>query len=182
MRIRPLSLALLVLFTALGGCSPAKVPSRAETGVLFPSVTGESLERKTFRIPEDLKGRTAILLVGYEQRAQFDIDRWILGFLQLETPVRLVEVPTIAGMMPRMVQGMINDGMRSGIPEEDWKTVVTVYQDAEKIIRVFGNERPQSALVVVLDKDGIVRGHQSSGYSATRVKEVDAFVRTLQNQ
>ena len=38
-----------------------------------------------------------MVLVGYQQRSQFDIDRWLIGITQVDLPVKFVELPTIAG-------------------------------------------------------------------------------------
>ena len=130
-------------------------------------------------IPEHFEGKNTLLLIGYAQRAQFDIDRWILGALQADIPVAIVEVPTIAGMLPQMVQGFIDNGMRSGIPKSDWGSVVTVYEDASKIITALGNERPQSAYAVLLDKQGRIIWTSNIGYSATQILELKKLVDSM---
>ena len=176
-----LSLAILGLTPAfsLTGCSARTVSPSVQEGATFPSVVGESLQKKEVRIPEDFKGKPTVLLVGYTQRAQFDIDRWILGLLQLETPCQIVEVPTIAGMAPTILQDVISNGMRRGIPEEDWGSVVTVFGDAEKIVAAIGNERQQSAHVVLLDASGRIVATKQEGYSASNVKQIHELVNRL---
>ena len=164
----------------LTSCSKQVVVSNVKLGTLFPSVVGESLEKKSVIIPEDFKGTPVILLVGYLQKSQFDIDRWILGILQLESKTKIVEVPTIAGMMPEMVQSFINNGMRRGIPESDWKNVVTVFSDAGKIVTALGNERPMNAYVVLLDSNGAIRKTYNTGYSATNVKALVSLSQSLE--
>jgi hypothetical protein len=177
MKLASLLLFVLILTTS---CSKSVVVSGVTPGAIFPSVSGESLEKKTVKIPEDFEGSPVVLLVGYLQKAQFDIDRWILGLLQLETKVKFVEVPTIAGMMPEMVQGFINNGMRKGIPESDWKSVVTIFGDAEKIVATLGNERPTNAYVVLLDSKGAIIKVFNNGYSASNVKELHDLISGLE--
>jgi hypothetical protein len=142
----------------------------------FPTVTGQSLTKEVVTIPDAFRGKKTLLLVGYQQKTQFDIDRWILGVLQAEVPVQIVEVPTIAGMMPQVVQGFIDNGMRSGIPKEDWASVVTVYGDADKIINAIGNDRPQSAHAVLLNESGQIAWSSNRGYSAQQVLELKSVV------
>lgn len=170
---------LLICFVSFAACGPKTVPGSFREGQVFTSVSGESLDKKPVRIPEELAGKVSILLVGYVQNAQFDIDRWILGFLQLGTPAKLLEIPTVAGMIPSLIENYINDGMRKGIPREDWNSVVTVYKDSDKIIELLGNERRQNAYVVVLDKRGAIRAIENEGYSATRVQRLDQIVKSL---
>jgi hypothetical protein len=164
-----LVLLSLLLVTA---CSRVVTPGTQAAGGLFPQVRGSSLDGKETVIPDSYAGSPVVLLVGYQQKTQFDIDRWILGILQAEIPVKIVEVPTIAGMMPQMVQGFIDNGMRRGIPKEDWAAVVTVYEDAAKIVSFLGNERPQSAYVVLLNSKGEVVWTTNRGYSASQVLEL----------
>lgn len=170
---------IIVCMLLLSACrATVKAPSDLSQS-LFPQVRGNSLEKQEVLIPDAFKGKPTLLLVGYQQKAQFDIDRWILGVLQANIPVAIVEVPTIAGMMPQMVQSFIDGGMRSGIPKEDWASVVTVYEDASKIIEVLGNERPQSAHVVLLDKSGKIIWTYNRGYSAGQILELNTVVKSL---
>jgi len=142
-------------------------------------VQGNTLTKQAVTLPDSYRGKITLMLVGYTQKAQFDIDRWILGALQSDIKAEIVEVPTIAGMMPQMVQGFIDNGMRSGIPKSDWASVVTVYEDAPKIIEALGNERPQSAYAVLLNKEGRIVWTSNSGYSATQVLELKKRVESL---
>ena len=166
-----------VLSLALFACStsPIKTPDNLVNKV-FPTVQGKSLADEAITIPDSYRGKVTVLLIGYQQKTQFDIDRWILGILQADIPVTIVEVPTIAGMMPQMVQGFIDNGMRSGIPKNDWASVVTVYEDAGKIIQALGNERPQSARVVLLDKQGQIVWTSNLGYSAEQIVALKGIV------
>ena len=168
---RPLVLLLLAIVGCSGVVKPGSTPD------FFPKVQGQALSGAELKIPEDLQGNCAVLLIGYKQKTQFDIDRWILGLLQLKTPIELLELPTIAGMMPEMVSEFISNGMRSGIPQEDWGTVVTVFEDAEKIIAALGNERPQSAYVVLINGDGGILWFYNQGYSAQQVIKLDKLVK-----
>ncbi len=171
MTLKTTLIALMCCWLCTGCSAPVTAPIDF-TNAVFPTVRGESLKGEQITIPDHYRGRPTLLLIGYLQKAQFDIDRWILGALQSDVKAEIVEVPTIAGMMPQMVQGFINNGMRSGIPESDWAAVVTVYEDAAKIIATLGNERPQSAYAVLLDKDSRIAWSSNRGYSAAQILEL----------
>ena len=177
MRIKYLSaLAICIFFIACG----SKIPTPPDVNQsMFPQVRGSSLKQESIVLPDHFRGKPTLLLVGYVQKAQFDIDRWILGALQAGVKAEIVEVPTIAGMVPQMVQSFIDNGMRSGIPQSDWGSVVTVYEDAPKIIAALGNDRPQSAYVVLLDREGRIVWTSNTGYSAGQVLELKAKVEEL---
>lgn len=169
---------IICAFVLIAGCSSV-IPNQNPTAQRFPSVSGESLEKVTRTIPDDLKGAPAVLLIGFIRKAQFDLDRWILGIKQLETPVKLLEMPTIEGMMPGLAAGFITDGMRKGIPSEEWPDVVTIFSDASKITSLFGTENPNNGRIVLIDKDGNIQWFYDRGYSAKEVLTLDKRVREL---
>lgn len=152
------------------------------TRIKFPTIHGADLRQLPVTIPDDYSGKVTLILVGYAQRTQFDIDRWILGALQADVRAAIVEVPTIAGLVPQMVQGFIDSGMRSGIPREDWASVVTVYKDAPKIVDAIGNEHPQSAYVALLDKSGRISWFSNAGYSAKQILEIKTLAEQLNKE
>ena len=65
--------------------SSRTLPNRNPVGELFPAVVGQSLEEVRTEMPAAFAGEPAVLLVGYEQNAQFDIDRWFMGLLHNST-------------------------------------------------------------------------------------------------
>ena len=173
--LRAPAAALLALLAACA--SP--IPNRDPIGEPFPSVEAETLSGEALRLPEDLGGEPALLLVGYEQDAQFDGDRWLLGLLQAGAPVQVYEVPTIRGWAPRLFAGRIDQGMREGIPSEDWASVATVYGDASKIAELTGTEQGNNMRVLLLDGEGNVVWFHDRGYSAgVLIDLLDAAVRT----
>ena len=163
----------------LAACA-APAPNLDPTGAAFPSVLGTSLEGQDVRLPEALGGEPAVILVGYVQDTQFDLDRWILGLMQAETPVRILEVPTITGFFPGLIAGTIDDGMRSGIPQEDWGSVVTLYGDeAERVKALTGEESPRNGRVMLLDGEGRIVWFHDRGYSAGQLLALDERARSL---
>lgn len=158
---------------SLTSCSTS-IPNRDPTGSTFPIVRGESLEGQTVELPAAVSGSPAILMVGYLQQTQFDLDRWTLGFGQAGTTIRVVEVPAIVGWFPStFLRGTIDDGMRDGIPSEDWGAVVTLYgEDAERIQALTGNENGRNGRILLLDDRGEIRWFWDQGYSSKRLLEL----------
>jgi len=171
---------LLPLLLMIMNCS-STIPNQAPMGKTFPTTRGNSLDGKAYLLPEDFSGKPVVLLIGYTQRSQFDLDRWILGLLQLESPVRLVELPTIDGMFPGLFANRIDESMRRGIPEEDWGTVITIYDDAAPVLTFTGNENPNRGRVLLLNEKGIVVWFSDRGYSASQVKDLDTKVRAIRD-
>ena len=172
-------LVLAVLAPIVLASCQSPVPRRDPTGEMFPAVMGESLAGESIALPGSLAGSPALLLVGYKQNSQFDIDRWLLGVHQAGLKVQLLEVPTLPGLAARMASGFIDNGMRSGIPKEDWSSVVCVYGDAKKIVEFTGNENPMPGRLVLLDGDGRVVFFHDRGYSVGTLQKVQEKLEAL---
>lgn len=178
-------LALLAVIPAVlmaEGCSTS-FANRDPVGQMFPVVVGQSLEKERAELPTALAGGPAILLIGYEQGTQFDIDRWLMGLMQAEVEADIVEVPTIPGLVPTIASGWIDEGMRSGIPREDWGSVVTLYGSAATpVARLTGNENGRNARVIVLDSTGRIAWFDDTGYSPRKALAVADLVSTLRGR
>ncbi len=167
----PVLLVAVVLVLGLsGGCS-SPIPNRNPVGEPFPSIVAEPLDAESdedrIRIPEDFAGKPLLLLVGYVQDTQFDIDRWLFGALDADLAVELREIPAARGMGARLASGFIDGGMRRGIPKAEWGAVATTYgATAETIAEVTGTERPRNARVLLIDGSGVIRWFHDQGFSA----------------
>lgn len=146
------------------GCS-SQYPNKNVTGQQFPSVVGQSLEKEKVSIPNDFQEEFTLLLVGYKQDSQFDIDRWLIGLDMTKTKVAVYEIPTIQGMFPRMFSTMIDNGMRKGIPKAMWRSVITVYKQGDLIQSFTGNEKPNNARVLLLNSTGKILYFYDEGFS-----------------
>lgn len=164
-------LALTISVFLVSGCAN-QYPNLDVTGKMFPTVSGESLSKQAFVIPEFTKGELAILLIGYKQDAQFDIDRWLIGLDMKQVTTPAYELPTIAGMLPRMFETQINEGMRKGIPKELWGGVITLYQDGEKVQAFTGNQNGNNARVALLDKQGRIVYFYDRGFAVAPLNEL----------
>ncbi len=174
-----LVVALATIAFTFNGCASA-VKNVDPTGQPFPTTQGKALDGREYALPADFSGAPVLFLVGYVQDAQFDLDRWILGLLQAKTPVKIAELPTIDSLIATAFSSQIDQGMQSGIPSEDWASVITVYGgEGSKIVEFTGNEKPRNARVLLLDARGQVVWFHDRGYSAGQVLELDARVREL---
>lgn len=170
---------LMVAVATIGAACRAEIKGPVDPrNHPFPAITGESLDGRKWTLPDDLRGRPALLLVAFEMEGQFDCDRWLLGIAQANTPAAVLEVPTIPGMVPGLFSGVIDAGMREGIPDEDWGAVVTVYGDDAKRLKAFtGDRSDRNARVFLLDRDGRILWYHERGYSARLMAEVDQLAR-----
>ncbi|HBF47013.1 MAG TPA: hypothetical protein DDW91_11305 [Shewanella frigidimarina] len=166
---------MIIVALLLSACSTS-YPNQAITGQDFPSVTGQTLEKESMAFPDDLQGKMSLLLIGYKQDSQFDIDRWLIGLDMTQTQVAVYEVPTIQGLFPRMFSPLINNGMRAGIPKPLWKGVVTIYKDGDQVQAFTGNENPNNTRVVLLNEQGKVIYFYDQGFSVDALNQLRALL------
>lgn len=177
------SIAACIGIAMISGCGPVRIPDRDPVGDQFPHVSGESLAGSKATLPDEFLGAPALYLVGYVQQTQFDLDRWTMGLLEADLSSAIVEIPTIPGLVPTAVSGWIDDGMRSGIPQEDWPAVITLYgSDAYAVAKLTGTENPRNTRVLLIDDAGVVRWFWDEGFSASRLIELKGVIKNLPKQ
>jgi len=164
--------SLIVLITlSVVGCSTTYT-NRNPVGEIFPTVSGESLEKIEIEMPQYFNGSKVILLLGYKQDSQFDIDRWLIGLDQTETKVKVYELLTIQVLFQRMFSTFIDNGMRKGIPKELWGGVITIYRDGSVIQEFTGNENGNNARVLVIDENGKVIYFYDRGFAVSALNQL----------
>lgn len=164
------SLILIIAFI-LSACSQT-FENQQLLGRTFPSVNAESLSKQQLELPNYFSGRPVVLLLGYKQNSQFDIDRWLIGLDMTKTAVDIYELPTIQGWAPRLIKSSINEGMRKGIPQEIWSIVLTIYQDGEIVQRFTGNQNPNNARVMLLNPEGTITFFHDRGFSVAALNQL----------
>lgn len=169
-------LTLILSAILFSGCA-STYPNQNPVGKMFPSVSGETLEKKAVEMPAYFKGTQTLLLVGYKQDSQFDIDRWLIGLDMSGAKVKAYELPAIQGMFPRMFSTVIDNGMRKGIPKELWGGVITIYGDGAEVQEFTGNENGNNARVLLLDSEGKIQYFYDGGFSVAALNEVKALVK-----
>jgi hypothetical protein len=148
-------------------------------GRRFPSVAGQALSGAEVRIPEDLLGAPALLLCAYRRGTQADIDLWAAHAGQEFPWLAVYELPIIPSLLWRPFQGMIDGGMRSGVPRRQWSSVVTLYEQGAKARAFLGDQGGLHANVVLLDAGGMVTFLESGGYREASARALDTAVRAL---
>jgi len=171
--MRLFSFSFIILL--LSGCS-THYQNNNVTGNTLPVMQGETLDKQSVELPTIFTERLTLLLVGYKQDSQFDIDRWLIALDMTETKLDVYEVPAIQGMFPRMFSTQINNGMRSGIPKELWKGVITLYGDGEAMQAFTGNENPNNARVMLINRQGNILYFYDRGFSVNSLNELRSLL------
>ena len=170
MRLFHILIIILTTFN-LFGCLKT-FANKNPIGEKFPSVKGQSLDKNIYKIPEDFFGEKVLFLIGFVQNTQFDIDRWTIGLDQKNIIVKTYELPSTQGLVPIIFKTRLNDSMRSGIPNEIWGGVITIYKEGQKIQEFTGNENLNNTRVVLIDESGKVIFFHDRGFSVKALNEL----------
>ena len=168
-------LNLLFITLLLSACSTTYENTDVK-GETLPNMLGQTLDKKSVEIPTIFESPLTLLLIGYKQDSQFDIDRWLIGLDMTETKVDTYEIPAIQGMFPRMFKTQINNGMRAGIPKELWKGVITLYKDGETMQAFTGNENANNARIILINKQGRILYFYDRGFSVSALNALRSFL------
>lgn len=168
--------ALISISLCLSACASYEYTSNVILNERMIQAKGETLKGKKVTIPDEFSGKQTLLLLGYKQDSQFDIDRWLIGLDMTQTSIAVYEIPTIQGMAPRMFSTFINNGMRRGIPKDLWKGVITIYSDGDRIQRYTGNQNPNNTRVILLDEQGKVIYFYDRGFSVDALNNVRKLI------
>jgi hypothetical protein len=169
-------LSILVITFFISACSSSH-KNQSVVGDTLPVMMGETLDKQTVELPTLFTDTLTLLLIGYKQDSQFDIDRWLIGLDMTKTEVSVFEVPAIQGMFPRMFSTQINNGMRRGIPKELWKGVITLYADGDAMQVFTGNQNGNNARVMLVNNLGKVMYFYDRGFSVSSLNEVRALIK-----
>lgn len=157
--LAPLWALLSLLPCAAVDARPAAAP--LAPGQPFPRLTGRMLTAREGALPDAVRGRTALLLLGFTYASRHPVADWAARFRERfgsDTTVTLFEVPMIGGMA-RMASPFIESGMRKGTPPELRERVLIVYGDTRdwKARVGWSGAARDDAHLLLLDPEGRVR-------------------------
>lgn len=148
----------LILLVLLIGNTMAQ--NKDFIGEKFPVIKGESLAGKEIKIPDDIEGKPAVLILAFERKTQEKIDGWtkaVIGRYGDNDSVDYFEIPMIGGWFAKAMSGIIDAGMRGGVPKNLHDNVVTYYGDLDNYFEELNIKDESDCYLFLIDKNGIVR-------------------------
>lgn len=119
-----------------------------------------------------MKGKVALVFIAFIRSAQSMIDSWARPFEQefgKDSMFAVYEIPMINTGW-KVLSGMIDSGMRGGIPVEKHGYVITFYGDYSIYQEALGMENTSLAYVFLLDPEGIIRW-KGEGYASSETEQ-----------
>ncbi|MDG6256271.1 MAG: hypothetical protein QCH35_01595 [Methanomicrobiaceae archaeon] len=137
-------------------------------GIRFPTITASSLEGTNVTLPDAVGGKVALIVIAFERAAQSQINSWVGPFeatFENNPGVVVYEVPMIDSAIWRMMRGMIDAGMRAGIPQRRHAFVMTYYESSGPYREALEMDDRSRAYLFLLDREGTIRW-SASGYAS----------------
>lgn len=158
---RSMLAACLVLALGAPLLAGAEEPSQMQIGDTFPTLRGEYLTGRKATLPDDARGKAAVILMGFTYASRKPVEAWADRLKPALADIEgttFYEVPVIGGMA-RMGKWFIDSGMRRGTPKALHEQVITVWGDtrAWKARAGVTGDRDQLAYVTLIDADGRIR-------------------------
>lgn len=143
--------------------------SAADSVGRFPQVSGRSLDGVRFDLPAEFRGRLNLVVVAFQRAQQRDVDDWMpyLRALASRRPdIALYELPTL-GSGYRWMRGIIDGGMRRGIPDAAVRAAtITLYIDKRPFRRALELADENQICVLVVDRQGRIYWRAEGRFNA----------------
>jgi hypothetical protein len=148
----PINRYLMFMLLIVGGLASA-VRSEAAR---IPDVHGTSLTNEAVNLPDALKGKVGVLIIGFSRGSRDGVASWgrrISTDYQDSDTVVYYEMPVLASV-PGMVRGIILRSMKSSVPKQVQPRFVPIMNDEAAWQTLAHYGKPDDPYVLVVDGQG----------------------------
>lgn len=180
---------LLVAAASPGRPLAAANASKLPLGDELPPLEGKTLSGDVAALPRDTKGHPAILVIGFTKGAAKVTRPWLDGCRSAGAASAAEAASAAASAVtcydvrmledvPRIFRGMVERGMRSGLPIELQRRTLLVYAENEAWRERVGAKEEKTAYVLGCDKEGRIRGTATGEFVERELKRILDAVRS----
>lgn len=167
-----LSILAFIAFTAVS----------AQSGKIFPSVKGSTLDDKVIALPVK-NGKYTVLAIAYHREAENDLKKWLNplydNFMKKEkgsTNFDLAEVYDVNFVFVPMISGFkrIAEDFKKGTDKSFWPYIMdTEKTDIKDLQKQLGVEDNKIPYFYILDKDGKIVESQSGKFTEQKMEKLE---------
>jgi hypothetical protein len=124
----------------------------------IPAVHGTALSGDAVNLPEALKGKAGVLVLGFSQASREAVAGWgrrLAADYRDSPAVAYYEMPVLAGA-PKFVRGMITKSMKGSVPEREQRRFVPVLDNEQAWRAIAHYSKPDDPYVILVDEQGTV--------------------------
>jgi hypothetical protein len=153
-----MTLGALVLVTVIAN-EAGQTTSALLPGSLLPAIEGESLTGKRINLPEQAKGKIALLVFTFSRKAGQGARACAEAFQKLEDPERNLAAYRILVLegVPRLLRGLVIAGIKKGIPAPLHDSAVKLFAHEDSWKLRLGVRSRDDPYLLILDRESQVR-------------------------
>ena len=147
----------------------------------MPRIEGESFAEQKVMLPDDAKGKVAVLVFGFTKASKGPTSTWgdkIFSEFGNQAGFALYQLPVLEDV-PRFVRGMVISGMKKGIKENRRDHFVPILQGESELKKVVSYKDPDEAYLVVLDPSGKIIRQMHGPFSDAAYEQLRKGIQTL---
>jgi hypothetical protein len=137
--------------------------ARAQSGRI-PETHATSLAGTAVTLPEDLRGRVGVLVIGFSKSSGDVCKGWgqrLAESYRNSHEVAYYQMPVLESV-PKLIRGMVVKSIKSGVPEAEQTHFIPMFSDESAWQKAAHYGNADDAYVLVVDPQGTVRW-QTSG-------------------
>jgi putative protein-disulfide isomerase len=179
--------------SAQEGCPAKKVAIKPSTrtanlmrnaliGKAFPEIKAKTLAKKEIILPKEMVGKPTVICVAFDGSVQNLIDTWAAPILAKypDGAVNYYEIPMI-NWGYKFARGMIDGGMRGGVPEKLHNNVATYYGSLGGYKKTLLMDDTKTCYLFLLDKTGVIQYVADNAADAEKLTALYAAIEQINN-
>jgi hypothetical protein len=130
-------------------------------------VEGESLSGRRVMLPDDAKGKIAVLVFGFTKASKGPTSAWgdrVFTEFGAQHGCALYQLPVLEDV-PRFIRGMIISGMKKGVKENMRDHFVPVLKGESELKKLVSYKEPDDAYLIVLNPSGQIARQMHGPFS-----------------
>jgi hypothetical protein len=146
----------------------------------IPPVHATALSGARVDLPEALRGRAAVLVLGFSQASRDQVTAWgkrLAADYRESDSVIYFEMPVLESV-PRMLRGWVTKKMGESVPDRARATFLPIADHEAEWKAAANFSKSGDAYVLVVDKTGAVRGRAEGPATDATYAEVKRLLET----
>ena len=148
----------------------------------FPTIEGQNIDGRPFKLPDDFKGLYNIVFIAYARPHQRDVDEWMpyARALAADFPdIQVYELPVVREMAWYMRE-QIDYWMSGGISDAQARaTTITLYTDVQSFNYALNLPDPDVMSIALIDRFGNVLWQERGEYSQEKLDSIESTIVNL---
>ena len=140
----------------------------------IPELHGSVLTGSAVDLPQNLEGKSGVLIVGFSQSSRAEVTEWgrrLAGEYRDSPTIVYYEMPVIAAV-PRLLRGWVLKKLNEGVPDRAKSHCLPVLDHEAEWKHVAGFAHDEDAYVLVVDEAGTVLWKTEGSLTDSRLAEV----------